>query len=111
MRIDRYTKLVLTAIALLLGVIAFRPLVNPAPAHAQMRGSELYIEGGVETLRSPDGSRQQMGKVVIDLRTGKIWGFPTGGRQNYPLANNNSAPPPVSEPFLLGRFDLDALDK
>jgi hypothetical protein len=111
MRIDSYTKLVLSAIALLLAAIAFRPVVNPAPALAQVHAPELYIEPGVEMLRAPDGTRQQLGKVVIDLHSGKIWGFPTGGHQNYPLANNNSAPPPVSAPFLLGRFELEALDK
>lgn len=111
MRIDSFTKLVLTAIALLLAVIAFRPFVHPAPARAQMQFSALYIEPGVEMLRAPDGKRQQLGKVVIDLRTGNVWGFPTGGHQNYPLANDNSAPPPVSAPFLLGRFELEALNR
>ena len=35
MRIDIYTKIVLTAIALFLAVIALRPMFQPAPAAAQ----------------------------------------------------------------------------
>jgi hypothetical protein len=111
MRIDSFTKLVLTAIALLLAVIAFRPVVNPVPARAQAQASDLYVEPGVEMLRWPDGRGQVLGKVVVDLRTGKVWGLPTGSHQDYPMTTNSSAPPPTSTPFLLGRFDLEALEK
>ena len=65
----------LGVIAMALVVIAARPYVSPvtvaadsAPAHA------FYIEPGVQNLRYPDGTGQVYGKVVVDLRSGKIWG-------------------------------------
>ncbi len=111
MPVDRYTKAVLTAIALLLATIAIRPLVNPAPAQAQAGSSDLYIEPGTYMLRAPDGMRQVLGKVVLDLHTGKVWGFPTGSNVPFPIQANGSTQLPVSTPFLLGRFDLDAMQK
>lgn len=108
---DRYTKAVLTAIALSLTTIACYPLMNPTPILAGASSGDLYIEPGVYSLRAADGSRVQLGKVVVDLRTGKIWGFPTGTNSPYPLSMNGSSEPPVSRPFLLGKFDLEALDK
>ncbi|HEY3705708.1 MAG TPA: hypothetical protein VGL22_11640 [Terracidiphilus sp.] len=110
MRIDNYTRIVLSAIALLLTVIAFRPMLHPTPVAAQSAREDLYIEPGVYMLRSPDGMRQQMGKVVVDLHSGYIWGFPTGSDAPYP-AGMNGANPPVSKAYLLGRFDLDSAQK
>jgi len=112
MKMDWYLKLVLTVIAVFLGVIAFRPTVNPAPVRAQEAGQEwgpdLYIEPGVYSLRAPDGTRSLLGKVVVDLRTGKIWGFPTLSDAPYPIAPTSSAAP-RSSPFLLGSFDFAAM--
>lgn len=105
MRPDLYTKIVLTAIALLLAAIAFRPLRNPMPALADTVSSSLYIEPGVYMLRAPNGLQQQLGKVVVDLRTGSVWGFPTGSGDPYPVSVTSSEPP-VSAPFLLGKFDF-----
>jgi hypothetical protein len=51
-------------------------------------------------LRAPDGSRQVLGKVMIDLSTGKVWGFPTTVEQPYPVDVMKSQPP-TSTPFLL----------
>ncbi|HEX4286374.1 MAG TPA: hypothetical protein VHZ28_14875 [Terracidiphilus sp.] len=110
MSTDRYTKIVLTAIALALTAIACRPLIRPSPALAGVSASDLYIEPGVYSLRSPDGTRSQLGKVVVDLRTGKIWGYPTGTSAPYPLFAGSSEPP-TSKPYLLGKFDLDAMEK
>jgi len=110
MQTDRYTRIVLTAIALLLAAIACRPLLNPAPALANVSGNDIFIEPGVHSLRSPDGSKQLLGKVVIDLRTGNVWGFPTLATAPYPIEVTRSEPP-TSTPFLLGRFDLDAMQK
>jgi len=107
---DKYTRIVLTLIALFLGVIALRPLWRPAPVFAGVSASELYIEPGVYTLRAPDGSKELLGKVAIDLRNGKIWGFPTYNKTPYPITPARSEPP-VSTPYLLGTFDLAALDK
>jgi hypothetical protein len=109
MRIDSYTRVVLTAIALFLAMIALRPLVYPAPASAEASSYGLYIEPGVYTLRAPNGQRQQLGKVVVDLRTGSVWGFPTGTADPYPVSITSSEPP-VSTPFLLGKFDFRSLE-
>ena len=110
MKLDTFTKTALTAIALFLGAIALRPLLGPPASHAQGNGSDLYIEPGVQTLRAPDGSRESLGKVVVDLRTGNIWGFPTGTGSPYPIVNTQSEPP-TSRPFLLGRFDFAAMKR
>jgi hypothetical protein len=94
----------------LLAVLAIRPLISPPPSHAQathLSGS-IYIEPGVTTLRSPDGSRQVLGKVLIDLETGKVWGLPTTGQQPYPVDIMTSKPP-TSVPFLLAKYDLSVL--
>jgi hypothetical protein len=99
--------MVLTVIAVALCVMAFRPLLHPVPAAAQASSQDLYIEPGVYMLRAPDGLKQQLGKVMVDLHTGNIWGFPTASDTPYPVRISGSAPP-VSAPFLLGRFDLDA---
>ena len=64
MRIDWYTKGLLTVIAVLLGVIAIRPYVSPdAVAHAQ--GSFAGVHSGP--------ARQQ--PRFFDTRTGDIWGY------------------------------------
>ena len=110
MRIDLYTKAVLTTIALLLGVLALRPVVNPVSVQAQSDAPSLYIEPGIIPIQSPGGTPvgiPQEGKMVIDLRTGDVWGFPrivTSG----PIDINK---PPLSKPVYLGRFDLSAMKR
>jgi hypothetical protein len=46
-----------------------------------------------------------MGRVAIDLRTGNVYGFPTGplGYPRDPAKSDVT----VSDPILLGRFNLD----
>jgi hypothetical protein len=61
-------------------------------------------------LRAADGSKQVYGKVVVDLRTGKVWGFPTGSTDPYPFNALNSKPQ-TSHPFPLGRFAFEDTDK
>ena len=76
--LDLYTKVVLTIIALFLGVIAFRPLVlTPDSVQAQTDRPAVYVEPGTTTIRSPDGSSQGEGKMMINLRNGDVCGFPT----------------------------------
>ena len=61
-------------------------------------------------LRAPDGSRQVLGKVVVDLRNGNIWGFPTLTQDPYPSAGADTKAP-ISHPFLLGKFALSDMSR
>jgi len=109
-RVDLYTKLVLTMIAVFLGIIAFRPVaVSPYPVSAQSERPQIYVEPGTTTIRNPDGSSQTEGKMMIDLRNGDIWGFPTLVTGSpYPVDPlNNKAP--VMKPTYLGRFDISKM--
>jgi hypothetical protein len=93
------------------GAIAVRPYVDPAPALAQSASAHVfYIEPGVQMLRYPDGTGQVYGKVVVDLRSGKVWGFPTGTLDPYP-SNPLDSKPTTSKPFALGKFAFDDTEK
>jgi len=109
MNFDRFTKIVLTIIAVLLVIVASRPYLAPSPVLAQAPGAQLYVEPGTTMVRAPDGSRQVVGKVVIDLRSGKVWGFPTLTDAPYPV-NSIGTQPPVSQPIYLGQFDFAAMN-
>jgi hypothetical protein len=102
------TNLLLSIIALLLFAIAIRPLKSPEPVLAQSSNSNLFIEPGTHMLRAPDNRRQVLGKVVVDLRSGRIWGFPTNGPQPYPM-NTVTSRIEVSRPFEIGRFAFDEM--
>jgi hypothetical protein len=105
------TNILLLVIAIALVTIALGPLVRPHPAEAQvMADYPLYFEPGVFLLRAPDGTSQIYGKMAIDLRTGKIWGFPTYGQQPYPV-DITTTKPITSKPILLGRFALEDTDR
>jgi len=105
------TNVLLLVIAIALVTIALEPLVRPHPAEAQvMADIPLYFEPGVFLLRAPDGTSQIYGKMAIDMRTGKIWGFPTYGQQPYPV-DISTTKPITSRPILLGRFALEDTDR
>lgn len=106
-----YTQAILTVIAIMLAVIALRPAMNPSPVAAQQpEAAYLYIEPRTTTLRKPDGTAQMEGKVVINMRTGDIWGFPTLTSAPYPI-DTTKTEPPVSEPMYLGRFDFAKMQR
>jgi len=110
MRSDWSVKCFLLAIALLLGVIAARPYVAPPTVSAQSaEPAPLFVEPGTTMLRAPDGTRQVLGKVVIDMRNGNVWGFPTLSHEPYPAASPSSNSP-TSHPFLLGKFALSDIE-
>lgn len=111
MRSQSLTNFLLLIIAVALIAIAVRPLFLPAPAQAQLTSPyPLYIEPGTQNLRVPDGSGQVFGRVVVDMRTGKIWGFPTNTLDPYPV-NSVETKPQVSHPFVLGRFAFEEMDR
>ena len=106
MKADWLVKFLLLVIAVSVAGIAVRPYVAPPVAQAQASdGLPFYVEPGTSMLRSPDGSRQVLGKVMIDLRNGNIWGFPTLSQDPYPAAGAETKAP-TSHPFLLGKFAL-----
>ena len=108
-KLDLYTKCVLTVIAVLLAVIALRPIASPPAVSAESNYGYLFIEPQTTTLRSPDRSQQQVeGKVVIDMRNGNVWGFPTLSSAPYPVDTLHSEPP-VSTPMYLGKFDFSKI--
>jgi hypothetical protein len=111
MRKEATTHFLLLLIAIALIAIAVRPYLSPDPVQAQS-GSPypFYIEPGTKMLRAPDGSQQVYGRVVVDLRTGKIWGFPTFSTDVYP-ANGADTKPQTSHPFALGKFAFGDTDK
>ena len=108
MRTRTLTNVLLAAIAVFLGILALRPIASPAPVSADSGYPYLYIERGTTTIRRPDGGAQMQGKVVIDLRTGDIWGFPTLSSAPYPVDLTKPVPP-VSEPMYLGKFDFSKM--
>jgi hypothetical protein len=111
MKVDLSVKVLLFAIAVSLGAIALRPYVAPPVVAAQSgEAGAFYVEPGVSMLRAPDGSQQVLGKVVVDLRNGNIWGFPTLQQDPYPAAGARTTPP-TSHPFLLGRYALGDVEK
>lgn len=106
MRRENLTTGLLLIIAIALLAIAIQPVLAPHATEAQSTIYPLYIEPGSELLRAPDGSKQVYGKVMVDMRTGTIWGFPTLAPQSYPTAGMQNKPP-TSRPFELGRFAFE----
>jgi hypothetical protein len=108
MKLDWFVKLILLMIVFFLAALVFRPVVQPAPVQAQTVDSRcLYVEPGYTMLRKPDGSGQMYGKVMIDMRTGDIWGSPTLVEGPYPVDLAKSEPP-KSHPMYLGQFVISA---
>jgi hypothetical protein len=80
------------------------------PMQKMRRSIRCLSNRGVVMLKSSDGSKQLYGRIVVDLRTGKIWGFPTITTDPYPFDALNSKPQ-TSHPFELGRFAFEDMDK
>jgi len=111
MKTDLFVKTLLILITVFLGLIALRPLLTPQIVQAESEGEHnFYIEPGTAILNSPDGTQNVVGKVVVDLTTGKIWGFPTQRPEPYPRAFTTGQAPVVT-PFYLGRYDLSAMTR
>jgi hypothetical protein len=69
MRIDLYTKTILTVIALLLAVIALEPIIQPMPAIAQGSFSGVQFSGSMTNL------------WAIDTKTGDVWVYDLQSKQ------------------------------
>ena len=102
-RVDLYTKVVLTAAVQLLGVLALQPWLSPAAVRAEAETTSLYIEPGLTRIPGPNLGPDTMGKLVIDLKTGDAWGFPT--------IFTNYRESAVSKPIYIGRMDLAAMKR
>jgi hypothetical protein len=108
MKLDWFVKTaMLTTIAVLLGIIVFRPAIHPAPVMAQ--GDNPYpfhIEPGTVSLRKADGTTT-WGKVVVDMRNGDVWGFPMKAQNTpYPVYGPGDTSK-VSHPLYLGRMAFE----
>ena len=100
------TNLLLGAIAVLLFVIAISLVRQPMPVMAQTPDVDYFFEPGTFFVRAPDNSQQVYAKVVVDLRNGRIWAFPTLTPLPFP-SDPVYNKPQTSHPFLLGRFALE----
>jgi hypothetical protein len=110
-KIDRSVKFLLLVIAIATSAIALRPYIAPAPVKAQTNTEyPFFIEPGTANLRSPDGRRNEVGKVMVDMRNGNVWGFPTNTPDPYPF-NPTSSSLITSHPFLLGKFALSDMNR
>lgn len=111
MKLDWFVKLLLVVIAILLAVVAFRPLVRPTPVLAQ-NGSPypFHIEQGTVSLRKPDGTTT-WGKVVVDMRNGDVWGFPMKAQNTPYPAYGPGDSSKVSHPMYLGRMAFDEVGR
>lgn len=112
MKLNSFDRCALALATVFLGVIALRPLFKPEAAQAQVRGAQdqLYIEPGINIIRSPEKEILTQGKIVVDLTTGNIWGFPTGADTPY-LVDPLRPKPMLSSPIFLGKFDLAAMHR
>jgi hypothetical protein len=111
MKTNWLTNVLLLVIAVALTSMAIRVYAAPQGAQAASgQGYPFYIEPGTQMLRAPDGSRQVLGRVVVDMRTGKVWGFPTPTGDTYP-ANAVESKPSVSHPFELGTFAFEETER
>jgi hypothetical protein len=71
-RIDATVKGILLAIAIFLGIIALRPLVEP-PATVQAQAAKFEHVFVISTLFLYKG---QQGLLVMDRRNGNVWFIP-----------------------------------
>jgi hypothetical protein len=119
LKLNFFDRIVALAAVMFLGMIALRPLFAPEAAMAQSHSqaafpeaAPVYIEPGVRTIIVPDRSSQVLGKVVVDLTNGNVWGFPTLADVPYPTnAEPGKTTPPISRPVYLGRYDFSAMTR
>ena len=104
------TRVILIVVTGFLVLAGLRGIIN-TPVEAQSSpAANLYIEPGTVPLRAPDsGGAIGDGKMVIDLKTGNVWGFPTNAIGSpYPIDPTGNKPP-TSKPVYIGRFDFSEM--
>jgi hypothetical protein len=106
----KITNLLLAAIAFLLLGLVLRPMRVPDPVLAQSSDTDYFFEPGTFLVRAPDNSQQVYAKVVVDLRNGRVWAFPTLTPAPYP-SDPIYNKPQTSHPFEIGRFALEDTKK
>jgi hypothetical protein len=106
MKSNSTTNILLVVIALLLVAIVLTPIRRPETVLAQSPDTDYYFEPGAFLVRAPDNSQQVYAKIVVDLRNGRVWGFPTLQPLPYP-SDPIYNKPQTSHPFLVGRFALE----
>lgn len=110
MKLDGLVKFLLLVIAIFLGVIALHPYLTPPAVQAQSGGAHpIYVEPGAVMLYAQNG-RNVMGRIVIDLRNGNVWGFPEF-LEDSPQEFLMNPHVPTSHPVLLGKYALADMDK
>lgn len=103
---NRITQLLLGVIALALTCIASMLFLRTPAVRADTQSFDpFYVEPGVSLLRIPNGG-QVLGKVMVNLRTGAIYGFPTGTTDPYPVSPVDNKQQ-VAHAIPLGRFALE----
>ena len=70
--IDRTLKTILTVIALLLGIIAIRPFIDP-PAHVQAQAARF---DHVQIVSAVFLYKGQQGLLLLDRRNANVWFVP-----------------------------------
>jgi hypothetical protein len=105
MKLALVDRFLLGVAAIFLGLIALRPLFTPEVARAQSSVPHYYVEPGIHMLLAPDRSRQTQGKIVVDMITGDVYGFPTSTDTPYWIGPVKTQPV-TSSAMYLGRFDL-----
>lgn len=107
MKLDWLVKSLLAVIIVVLAAVAFRPVAQPPSVLAQSGNAyPFWIEAGTFTLRKPDGNTT-WGKIVVDMRTGDVWGFPMKAQNTpYPVYGSGDTSK-VSHPMYLGRMAFD----
>jgi len=107
MKSDIYTKIMLTTIAIFLGILALRPLIAPGNDLEESTAVSAPLQFSENLGEFESKNRRMGGRLAIDLRTGNVYGFPTDG--NFYPRNPLKEGIVVSDPILLGRFNLDKL--
>jgi hypothetical protein len=101
MTFNRLTNTLLAVIALFLGMIAFRPFLQPPPVHGQSSPamqSALVGFSVITPLNTPSlapGQSFPTGIILLDQATGNVWGYPMleGGFGSSAPLKSNPGPP------------------